>query len=1083
MFRGGGLGFGILAWLVVLLSACGADGTDTGGPGAVISPRAPVLTFSPSPGRYQAYTLDVTVRAPDSSYGLYFGVNEAPVVSPERRFEGSFSVRLVTSTQLQVIVEDDEGNRFGPMVHEYVFERVSTDAWCELVTPPERFFKTGVAIPLSVRYRLPVALSYPELSIDGQSVPLSVDDFAGQVTAQVGPFDTDREHRAQCLVRLPGGSAHVGNAWDFVVDGTPPEIAWKTTGFSFDRDTWKNALLLEASDGLAGLERVEMCNPASEACLALAAEPELPGVYTFATALTEGTSSLAQLQPRAVDRSGNERTAAPKNLDLTAFAGMRQVQEPEPIVMRTESVFDLTGHVGEAPSEVRLLHVDGWEPYTGSLHDIALASGWNEFAYRRYGRHEWETHAVYHAGLAAVLPGDRRWLVYASNATSPAGEWRPVEDLYLDAGGEYARDWFNIPHLLFVEDVDGDGRWSTFDRAFTDPTDRFAGVDDAEPWRSRGAPLSLTPLALAPQQPDYVREMTVTVEGGVDASRLVFEWRSERFGFPVSHVTYDDLAFPAAVSVPASGYCTFYADDVTGVRADGILSKGEARNTVPCWVDEVNVATRPGPFSVVDIGESAPLGSIFVVMTGVSYGSLVTGEIRYRAPGNLSDAGVVASYAVTADFEEATPGAAWLMVNWRYPLLDAEVVLWNEGEALAPQYFSTSAASTCSACGFEVSIEDEAGLPAPALVYVGDTVVGRSDATGTAYLDEAPAVGSRLHAFRQNRLLEKRSITEATEAVVLRMLETSDTLGGRVVDQGGTPVRGAVVRWNNNGYLSESTSDDEGYFSLPVSGDTGEVSMAHDDLLWSRTVTAGAWVEFTLPRERNADDPRGMVVHQGAPDRVCAEFSSTSACAQPAPATLVEDMYQEPPYWSLVTTASMPGAWWADWEGVMARAFLLPGLLPALAAPNLLPFVLPGGWGLQMLAQEARCGQWRQASLGIVLAQGDCWSWVAHDEYQTYILANLNTLGAPKHTGLGYLSAVAEGPGGVEPPDQVLVFEELLLGRSIVLPVRDGQVVAALPYGVYSVRTQAGQPVSVPATGNRVYVSAVGSSWITLKLP
>ncbi len=1078
-----GVAWGVL--LSVLASAgCEGDTRDDRRPPVTVPVQFPTLELSPAPGSYQAYRLEVSVTAPDEGYGLYFALDDEPRVAANLRAEGRFAVQLAKSTQLQVIVEAPDGRLYGPVSYEYILEPTQSDAWCQLDVPPRVYYQTGQKVPVAVKYKLPVSLARPELVLDGEVIVLAADDYAGAVTTDVGPFSHDRSHRVQCLVRLPGGTAWAGNTWDFVVDGTPPEIGWITTDFTHDRDTWKNELRLEAGDAFTGLERVEICRAPDDVCLALEEAGSGPGAYVYSTALTDGTSVQPVLYARAIDLAGNERLAPQRTLDLTAFAEPWSAQAGSAIAMVTAAHFDLLEALGGSVADVRLLHADGWQPYTDALHAVALSPGWNEFAYRRTGKQSWETFAVYRAGLSISLPEGADWLVYASNGTSPAGEWRLSAEL--PGGGLWEEAWLDVPHLLFVEDVEPDGRWGSYDRVFTDAADAFAGRADSPPWRSRGEPVVFAPVQWNPPPPALTEAAVLAVEEGVAADRVVFEWRAERNDYPALHHSWDGLSFPADVSVPASGWCTFFADRVSEGVSDGILNRGEARVSGPCGATGFEIATRPAPFAPMEMSELPPEEILALVVYGVAYGSAVTGEVVYRVPGSLSDSGVIARYPLTGDYDEAVPGAAWFFEPWLYPRLEAELRVWNLDASVPAQSFTAAPEEACVGCAVEVRVIDEEGGDLQALIHVDGQVDGLSDVTGRAMLSDSLVFGQELWAFRQNRLLEKLYVTAPTDVVNLRLLEHSLTVTGVVRDHEGSAVRGAVLRWESDGYLSETTSDDSGAYALPVSDPWGTITMSWSgngrQFTRSESVSAEAIVDFSLPRPPAAHDPRGLISADGAPVRVCGHFAGAGMCLSDPPASLVTRSAYDAPYWTLVTAASMTGEWWAEWE-YMSRKFVLPGSLPSFRAENTAGFQLPISEGLDLLAQEAWCGQWRQEPNGALLAHADCWTWLASDARQTYVLANLNTLGAPSHAGLGLLSATVNNHGGGTPGNQLVVLTELILGRSIQAWMNDGYLEASVPHGVYEAHVLDGRRLLTDDPDNLIRISPVHPTNHALTLP
>lgn len=1024
-----------LAWAAcVVLAACSARAPDKPAPGAGAD-DLPKITITPKPGVYQTYKLAVTVTT-DPDHELFFAFATAPVITPGRGKLEKLELNLIHSTVLRVAVRAPSGKVFGP--YDYAFElvRVNPDGLCELTPPAKEFYRATETIYFALQYIYSNALSRLEYGVNGDWKTLSTDDYQGTLDLEVGPL-AEGVHTVQCRM-VSGDNAATSAAVQVNVDGTPPTGAWVDGAFTFNQTSWRNVLEVSASDAFSGLQSVDICNAATAACLPMATTGSTQ--YFFATALTDGTRLTSQLYVKLADRAGNVRLLPTQLLDLLDYADPVPPRAPKPITVTTAAAFDIASFIGASPSEVR--RFDGSVP-AESATALALEPGWNEFLYRQASSDHWHSVAAYRGGVEALLPPTAgQWLVFSSGATVPGLQARLEEIITpvdIAATTKFSRPWLaSVPNLFFVEDTDGDSRWTQADTLFHDPATQWTDRQ-----RAFGEPVLIAaPAAFTPATFTFSRQVTVSAAAGLPAGDLYFEWRDSLGAFPSYHARLAPAAFPRPVSVPADGVCLFFLD--TDDR--GAPSAAEPRAWGPCSQDDFVVAARPGALEARDVSPY-PLPWIH----GIPYGGEVTGVITVTDA--LGQALVRYPTAVVADGSGLGAEGYREGFETRYPQLPMQVDFYIGAEAAS--WGPLAAGETPPPGVIAVSVTDGAGAPVQALVVSRADAQERyaaGDAGGQASVAVGGAAPYELYAARDGWLSVK-AVTDATSAdLTLLAPALTGRLAG-VVGDDGAAIAGAELTWENERYRASTISRSDGSYALPASGGDGVLSVtlrapsSTRSMQYALTVTS-AEVEFhpALRPLPNAADPVGLT--QGYPP---------TSISGPATATVAADNY----WYSAAFSAPATGAWSVDWLG-FKRHVTLPGALPQFPPVAWSQVALPAyGGALTWLNSYLRCGDWEQPVADAVLEHWSCWHWIGDDDLQYYSLGRSVAGAYPAHAGFGVVQGeLTQADGSPLVTGTTLRFvDRLLEGRTILVRVTNGVFSAAVPAGVYDVRDENDNPV------------------------
>ncbi len=987
----------------------------------------PTLVTTPPPGDYGAFSLPVSISAGSPEWELFYDIDRDPAVEGVYPYVGSFSVRIIRTSQI-VVLARRAGNPklWGPYFFEYRLTSPIHDGACAFVPPARTLYTGGVPIPLTLQYRRATALSRLEMAVDGVWTELAVSDGEGAESVTIGPFATTGARTVDCRIVDADEKVWPGEELVLDIDADAPTAAWGTAAQNFTRMTWRNQLRVDVADVGSGVDRVLFCNGATDVCGEAFTPDGLEWVY--ATALTDRTDTAVSLSVRVTDLAGNETVLPARAFGWAAFAEAWAEPPAESIPMTTEARWPLADVVGVTPAEV--YRPDG-SPMaaTETVNDLWLAPGWNEFFYRPAGSLEWRTHAVYRSGASITLPAPAgQWLVYASESTVPGFE---AVRLGAYGAGEVPYAGFRVPHLFAVDDRHADDRWDAYDTLVTNPADRY---EDRFLAVARPLVVATAPWPMAAHATDAAAMLDA--DAGLPAKPVLFQWRPTLYAWPVTHVSLGAPAFPLAVSVPATGVCAFILDE----NEDGAVNIGEARVVDDCAPQTFTIARRHGPlrFSASRI-------------LGVPYGGLVTSVVTVRSPSGVE----LLRYPLGDLLDRDGIGIARIQPDFRYPQLPVLGRFYAAGEvtwATAPILETPAWDETMS-----VAVTDEAGNPVVALVMAGEgagSTYAATDDFGAAVVGLPSGGGlQRIMAVREG-MLSHVVYAEPAASVELRVLSPGITgwVTGVVRDENLTPVANAEVAWHATQFHSRTLTGPDGSYGLPASGGTGSLTVSAAAVYGTRFDAAALYVtgatevhDFILPPD-GIEGPQGL--HGAIPPTLLEG---------PSPAVL---RYADPLYAALLTGPAS-GAWDAVWSmSGLRRRVQLPGNLPAYNITNYGAWPTPFNLVGFNLKQRAVCGAWWQEVNGLIMTHLPCWTWVASDGLQTFVLGQEDETGYPDHDGLGLVMATVRTNSGNMPANQTLLFDDLVLaGRTILVPVESGAVSAAIPAGTYAVRTAAGATV------------------------
>lgn len=1026
-------------WFV---AACAGEGRDAGAPAP--EPAAPVIRISPQPGSYVTDELMVVVEAASERYALWAAIDEAPDTDRGPHM-GRIEVRLVHSGQIEVIVEDPAGHRW-PFSYSYTLNERKRIPHCRV--------ETGAALLSGVMAAEAGAVFAPAneidrlfVSVDGAEREVARDelDASGAVAVSAGPWPATGVHWIECRIK---GVQPFSQRAEIVVDADPPAALWTGAAGPFTREDWPFAFGVWANDTLSGLVDVQLCSP--RACITPMGLGS--GYFDYATAFTEGSRFQGEITAVARDAVGNRTVLAPLSVDLDFAEPPALPLAPLAATHATViSMYDYLPGFAGGVAEVRRVADVAAALSPGAL---PLLPGWNDFLFRQVGKTEWESFAIYRLGWHAALPPlGGEWLAFASSSTVPAfnGTVRAAS-----SGGEVYAGWWDIPHVYFVNDADGDGAWSEAETACLPSSDSFesAWFMRVVPWSWAAGPGECYAAAVSVPAISAQAWCGDCAMGG----RLWIEarpaWQSApAFRAARTAVSAAALLAGAPVTAPAAGegVCAVYWDENANGAADG----DEPRAFSACGAAEYVLARRGGTLRVSQSGDVLHVG-------GLRYGgggwvalevTAASGAVVRRSLGFVRDADGLGSATI------ALPSDAPPFWPWVAKVTDAET---SAGLALSPPATATPAAN------LRVWIVDHLAQPLTAPVVfavstVGETAGGLFDGAGAFRLLGVQTAGAQWSgmAYREGYLSVAGA--SANTDVTLKLLppQVTGRLAGRVLDAAGRPVPGANVTWSAAPYESRTVADSAGRFSLPALGtgglwaDSGDPGQAASTLFIVDVGTTVDTVELRLPGV-------GVAPAQGL-------LGDAGYIGVRGAETLVAA-----PYYYADLTASA----WVQYVGTMERRFAFPGYMPAFEDVPAVWMSAPPSAG-PVDAEGAVCGDRRQAtgqggSIGI---DAPCWHWRVDAGAETYFLGALDGLTAPDtrpRFGRLHVSVPAGMTG-------FLRLDDLLFDRSLRLRIDGPAAEEAVPTGLYRIILPDGSPaLDVLGMPMRVSVSAGAETSVAL---
>lgn len=1005
---------------------------------------APALRVSPQPGSYATGELVVAVDAASEQYGLWAAVGEAPDTThaPQR---GSLEVRLVRSGQVELVVEDPAGRRW-PFSYSYTLRSQNRSPRCQVVTGSALLSGSQPA-DVSVGFDLANETDRLFVSVDGAERSVGRDELDAQssVAVAAGPWPATGVHWIACRI---AGSQPFSHRAEIVVDADPPAALWTGDAGPFSRASWPFALSLWASDALSGLVDVQLCS--AHACVPAAGTGG--GHFDYATAFTEGTRFQGEITAVARDAVGNRTVLAPLIVDLDFAEPARLALAPIPAThAAVVSILDYVPALGGV-AEVRRLADFAQTLTPGAL---PLLPGWNDFLFRQTGKTEWESFAIYRLGWrAALAPASGQWLVFASSSTVPAfnGTVRAAS-----GADEVYADWWDIPHLYFVDDADADGAWGAGETACMPSSDAFEGrwFMRALPWSWASSPGECFAVAASAPVTSAQAWCSDCAAGGRLWIEARPDWRSApAFRAPRPGVSSAALPAGAPVTAPTAGegVCAVYWDENANGAADG----DEPRAFDACGAADYVLARRGGTLRVAQAGGALHVG-------GLRYGeggwvalevTSATGAVVRRSLGFARDTDGLgtASVELPEDLQPVWPWAATV----------------TDPESSASLALS-QAAVTSPAAHLRVWVVDHLAQPItePAVYVVyatGEIAGGLYDGAGGSRLLGVQTAGAAWTgmAYREGHL--SVAAAAANTDVTLKLLppQVTGRLAGRVLDVAGRPVPGANVTWSASPYESRTVADATGRFSLPALGngglwaEGGEPWQAASMFFSVDVGTHVDTVELRLPGV-GTSPARGLLGNAGYIGvRGAATFMAS-------------------PYYYADLTAGT----WVQTAGSMERRFVYPGYMPGLEDVTAVWMPAPASVG-PVEAEAAVCGDRRQATGGggAIRIDAPCWQWSVEAGLEAYFLGHLDGVAAPDpRARFGRLRvAVPSGSTGV------VRLDDLLFDRSIRLPIDGSSAAATVPAGVYRIFRPDGSPV-LDSYGAPVRIEVIPGAETSYALP
>lgn len=1005
----------------------------------------PLLRVSPPPGTYETAELAVSIEAASQDYSLWAAVDaEAdPTLAPSK---GKVAVRLVHSGRVQLLVEDAAGNRW-PFTYAYVLRTTPRAPSCQVSTGAA-LLNGSQAAAITVHYEVTNEVDRLFVAVDGAEREVSRDelDAAGDLTLTAGPWPATGVHGFVCRI---AGDQPFSQQSEIVVDADPPSAYWTGDAGAFTRAAWPFAVSLWAGDALSGLTDVQLCS--ARACVAATGLGY--GYFDYATAFTEGTQFQGEITAVARDAVGNQAVLAPLTFDV-AFAEPPRLALA-PIAATYATVISLYDYVPVPMGGVAdLRRVDAFT-IAVSPGAITLSPGWNDFLFRQTGKTEWESFAVYHLGWhAALQPGAGSWRAFASSSTVPAfnGTLRAST-----SGAEFAADVWDIPHLYFVDDADGDGAWGAGETVCVPSSDSFASrwFLRALPWNWTSAPEEC--VAASSSAP-----VTTTQAWCADCApggRLWIEARTDwhtlpAFRAPRPDVLASALAAGMPVTAPAAGQgiCFVYWDE----NADGSVTGDEPRAVAACGGAGYLLSRRGGVLHAGQNGNRLNIGGMrhgAGAWVSLEVTSAAGAPIR-RSLGYVPDDNGLGSGAIDLPDD--------VVRDWPW---QAQV---TDGEASAALALALTPPATPAAT-LRIWVVDHLAQPVsePAVFSVstaGEHAGGVYDGTGGARLLGVQTAGAQWSgaAYREGYLSVAAASAGTDVTLKLLPLAATGKLAGRVVDAAGQPVPGANVTWSAAPYESRTVADADGRFSLPALGTGG---------LWAEDARSGESASrfFIVDVGSTVDTVELQIPGVGAGAARGLLHDAGDLEVRGAAALLAA------PYYFADLTAGV----WVQLAGTVERQFVYPGYLPSFddlagqwmpAPPSIGPATV----------QAAVCGDRRQptGAGGFIRIDVPCWYWSAESGLERYYLGTLEAAVAPDtRARFGRLQiTVPLGMTGF------LRLDDLLFDRSLRLPI-DGQAATALlPAGAYQVRLSDGTPVTDTA-GQPMRVEVMAGAETQYALP
>lgn len=1049
-------GMRYVLWAAFLLSmGCQSDPSGPDGPGR----DEPRLQAVPEPGTYERLQLDVSIGVASSGWTFYYGLNEEPVVSPSLAHAGGFSVRLLRSTNIRVLAEDEHGHLWGPYSFQYELTGGKSQGSCVVHRPTRTWYQPGEPISLTIDYAVVSGTSSVELLIDGQeyaSLVTMPESAAGTVHTTVSSLTDEHEYLVSCQVSRPDVSPLRGSSIRIGIDGTAPDLSWLSSGGLYRRHNWPGSFRLEATDAGAGVAFVEACSEDALFCYPLR---RLAGdTYLFGTALTTGTEAVFQVYLRAVDHAGNEAFGAPLSIDLADFSEP-VAPAPLPITFSVETgsdpyVVDLPGFVGDAIAQVRTLGGTELSPTA-----LPLMDGWNDFVFRRADQGGWESFGVYGAGARITLPDladtEKHWLVFVSRSRIPGYQLEKIGTLP-STHSVYHFSEFEVPHLWFV--FTGNETWDAGDRVF-----RVTGDDYSSPWLSFHQPVAgdLTEVSLIPGE--QTRTVTITCTLCEPDGTLYLQRRVDPWGDPVSHASMPSIDFSvdttviASVEVDDTDVCDYFWDE-TG---DGALSGREPRAHVPCDATEVYLSDRAGGM------EAVLESSRTVLLQGVPYADIVTGVLTvgpeesplYREA--LPPVGDIDGRGTTSIL---LPEAAYLGAKATFYADDAVTSV------------TTASHTNDGDVAYDIIVHDAAGQSVMAAIAVsrGDVVRGgiHDPAQGPLRVTLPPSDDAPFVIPYCEGALGQGGLVSTTLVTVYCLAPDGETVGqisGRVTDTTGAGVPHLNVRWELDAYVAQVLTEADGTFAIPATS-SGVLSIRRpgqntEALSVGFTLSPGEYIEdVALQVEESTARrvPRGLVTAMGVPSLVDGQTP----------------VFSDDTYWS----AQLPAGLHRAQIQSVVREFSMPGAFPTLSIPQSTFLPYPGDLALTGLPATLRCGARMQSVSSEVVPWSDspCWHWFVDDGLQTYSLGAVTPGSGFPPSFLGTWKATVRESGSLV-GDRSLLLRDRILGRIIdVKTDAGGSIETSLPHGVYSLETLAGTRL-LDSRGNEAVIRITGDATASLR--
>jgi hypothetical protein len=1003
---------------------------------------APVLKMTPPPGTYQARVLEVLVQAPTADFDLFLGIDSAAVTEPANAYPGALTVQLYGTSRLHIAMRAPDGTfwNYGP--YQYKLEQDFPEGACSVMALPRDSFRDDEIITVGVTYARATALDEVNLKYDGAHLhrfATTPDQGHGSGIFELGPISEEGWHTLECEVSARFST--VGSTVvSFLIDGTPPSVSWAgQTGRILPRD-WTGVFPVLATDMHSGVALVEVCNAGLTACLLV--EHVEDDEYRFATVITRETDTIASLRVRVTDRVGWTTVSSPIGLELWGFANT--VPFIREITTTTQSAWDLSAEVTGAVAQI--FRVDGRIDASPLPWALQVFAGWNEWAYRSELDVDWSSFAIYGAGLSLAVPSLGEWLVYGSHSTLPA-----FQAFLLDRLSPLSMGWanpdFQIPHLFFILDEDGDGRWSSPDRLFRCAEDAWQGR-----WFTDGEPVQCT-FVEVPMETESTTLHTVDIDCAEcsGAGRLVVQQRATLASWPVSHTTFAPEVFPVQVTFAAEPglLCVWWWD----VSEHGAMEPNALRAFETCEATSVQLKSHgAGNFRLSDTQQE---------FLGMPYGGTVTGHVNFLD----SMENVLLHISWPQNVDHAGHGRVGLsppeVLN--YTSGPVEGVWFSGGDSFAERHILAISQSSGQVW---VRVTDQAGDDAPAVVWVAGAyrnhavVVDSPGLTVVPLPEEAREIWAERAGF-----LSLLSKVDGESEYALRI--THESLTGRVTgmlsSEFGAPVTAAEVVWESQLFRARTYTDAAGHYALPASGGAGILRVSFGES-WPVVATyelevTSATVVFNIA----APDPEGPRAGLGV-----IRFGSTPVHSAGSHFSLSDERYYSLAGTGLTGIHSIA-------LGQLEHDTRLPGFLPAFSMPGNADSSPPTAW--QLGGRSLRCGARHVEETGGAVLDAPCWTWSAQDGMEEYFLGILGgERGFPAAVG----AAMSEFSVGMYTGDH-LVLQDRLLSRTIRLRVTEGFAVGGVPYGVYDAFTAEG--IRMHRNGEPATLHIPADARLTLDIP